>query len=115
MSIPRSAKRSSKLPSDSGYVTYIITTRRIISGELLKYRNGSFIPQDTFTRCNQEIALTAAAAVLDHSQSRSWFDVKPQSVFHLRVIVLCFEAIAQLGASGNNDALAGDEGGAGAA
>src|SRR5580700_10218353 len=40
MSIPRSAKRSSTLRSDSGYLTYIITTRRITSGELLKYRNG---------------------------------------------------------------------------
>src|SRR5271167_397788 len=38
--IPRSAKRSSTLRSDSGYLTYIITTRRITSGELLKYRNG---------------------------------------------------------------------------
>jgi hypothetical protein len=40
MSIPRSAKRSSAFRSDSGYRTYIITTRRITSGELLKYRNG---------------------------------------------------------------------------
>ena len=40
MSIPRSAKRSSTLRSDSGYLTYIITTRRITSGELLKHRNG---------------------------------------------------------------------------
>ena len=36
MSIPRSAKRSSTFRSDSGYRTYIITTRRITSGELLK-------------------------------------------------------------------------------
>ena len=40
MSIPRSAKKSSTFRSDSGYRTYIITTRRITSGELLKYRNG---------------------------------------------------------------------------
>jgi hypothetical protein len=40
MSIPRSARRSSTLRSESGYLTYIITTRRITSGELLKYRNG---------------------------------------------------------------------------
>ena len=26
--------------SDSGYFTYIITTRRMTSGELSKYRNG---------------------------------------------------------------------------
>src|ERR1017187_5398681 len=40
MSIPRSDSRSSTLRSDSGYFTYIITARRIISGELLKYRKG---------------------------------------------------------------------------
>ena len=40
MSIPRPARRSSTFRSDSGYRTYIITTRRITSGELLKYRNG---------------------------------------------------------------------------
>jgi hypothetical protein len=43
MSIPRSERRSSTLRSDSGYLTYIITTRRITSGELLKYRNGSLM------------------------------------------------------------------------
>src|SRR5271166_2418046 len=47
MSIPRSARRSSTLRSDSGYFTYIIKTRRITSGELLKYRNGLLIPQAT--------------------------------------------------------------------
>ena len=40
MSIPRSARRSSTLRNDSGYLMYIITARRITSGELLKYRNG---------------------------------------------------------------------------
>src|SRR5208337_2715947 len=45
MSIPRSASRSSTLRSDSGYLTYIITTRRMISGELLKYRNGLLMAQ----------------------------------------------------------------------
>ena len=45
MSIPRSAKRSSTLRSDSGYLTYIITTRRMTSGELLKYRNGLLMSQ----------------------------------------------------------------------
>ena len=40
MSIARSAKRSSTFQSDSGYLAYIITTRRMTSGELLKYRNG---------------------------------------------------------------------------
>src|ERR1039458_437885 len=40
MSIPRSERRSSTLRSDSGYFTYIISARRIISGELLKYRKG---------------------------------------------------------------------------
>jgi hypothetical protein len=42
MSIPHSASRSSTFRSDSGYITYIITTRRITSGELLKQRNGLF-------------------------------------------------------------------------
>src|SRR5271166_3672786 len=45
MSIPRSARRSSTLRSDSGYLTYIITTRRMTSGELLKYRNGLLMVQ----------------------------------------------------------------------
>jgi hypothetical protein len=36
----RLGSRSSTLRSDGGYRTYIITTRRITSGELLKYRNG---------------------------------------------------------------------------
>ena len=40
---PALGKRSSTLRSDSGYFTYIITTRRITSGELLKYRNGSLM------------------------------------------------------------------------
>ena len=31
------------LRSDSGYRTYIITTRRMTSGELLKYLNGFLI------------------------------------------------------------------------
>src|SRR5271170_2113244 len=43
MSIPRSAKRSSTFRRESGYLTYIITTRRMTSGELLKYRNGLLI------------------------------------------------------------------------
>ena len=43
MSIPRSAKRSSTFRSDSGYRTYIITTRRMTSGELLKYMNGLLV------------------------------------------------------------------------
>ncbi len=33
--------------SDSGYLTYIITTRRMTSGELLKYRNGLLIAKPT--------------------------------------------------------------------
>src|SRR5271165_1714465 len=45
MSIPRSARRSSTLRSESGYLTYIITTRRMTSGELLKYRNGLLMTQ----------------------------------------------------------------------
>lgn len=40
MAIPRSASRSSTFTKDSGYRTYIITIRRITSGDELKYRNG---------------------------------------------------------------------------
>jgi hypothetical protein len=40
MSIPRSNSRSSTFRSDSGKRTYIITTRRITSGDELKRRNG---------------------------------------------------------------------------
>src|SRR5271165_3672610 len=50
MSIPRSARRSSTLRSDSGYLTYIITTRRITSGELLKYRNGLLMARSYHSR-----------------------------------------------------------------
>src|ERR1022692_1208785 len=39
--MPRSCSRSSTLRSESGYFTYIITTRRITSGDELKCRNGS--------------------------------------------------------------------------
>ncbi len=45
ISIPRSARRSSTLRSDSGYLTYIIKTRPTTSAELLKYRNGSLMAQ----------------------------------------------------------------------
>ena len=55
MSIPRSAKRSSTLRSDSGYFTYIITTRRITSGELLKYRNGSLMARSYHSRTRPKI------------------------------------------------------------
>ena len=50
MSIPRSAKRSSTLRSDSGYLTYIISTRRMTSGELLKYRNGLLMARSYYSR-----------------------------------------------------------------
>jgi hypothetical protein len=43
MSIPRSAKRSSTFRSESGCLTYIVMTKRMTSGELLKYRNGLLI------------------------------------------------------------------------
>ncbi len=36
MSMPRSCSRSSTFLSDSGYLTYIITTNRMISGDELK-------------------------------------------------------------------------------
>jgi hypothetical protein len=50
MSIPRSASRSSTLRNDSGYLSYIITTRRITSGELLKYLNGLLMTRTTTPR-----------------------------------------------------------------
>ena len=57
MSIPRSASRSSTFRSESGYFTYIITTRRITSGELLKYRNGSFMTQITTAEIGPEVLI----------------------------------------------------------
>ena len=50
MSIPHCAKRSSTLRTDSGYLTYIITTRRMTSGELLKYRNGLLMARSYHSR-----------------------------------------------------------------
>ena len=38
--MPRSCRRSSTWRNDSGHRMYIITVRRITSGELLKFRNG---------------------------------------------------------------------------
>jgi len=38
--MPRSNSKSSTFRSDSGNRTYIITTRRITSGDEWKYRNG---------------------------------------------------------------------------
>jgi hypothetical protein len=40
MSIPRSKSRSSTFHSETGYLTYIITTSLITSGDELKYRKG---------------------------------------------------------------------------
>jgi hypothetical protein len=42
MSIPRSNSRPSTFRRDSGYFTYIITTRRITSGDESNQRNGSW-------------------------------------------------------------------------
>src|SRR5271165_1364415 len=62
MSIPRSARRSSTLRNDSGYFTYIITTRRITSGELLKYRNGCSSPEATTAKDGPKNLSTRASA-----------------------------------------------------
>ena len=43
----------------SGYLTYIITARRMISGELLKYFNGLLIARSYPRRPGGKIALTA--------------------------------------------------------
>src|SRR5271165_5875387 len=67
MSIPRSASRSSTLRSDSGYLTYIITTRRMTSGELLKYRNGLLMAQAYNGQgLRQAFNLTLPRAVVGH-------------------------------------------------
>src|ERR1700733_2226204 len=55
MSIPRSAHRASTWRSDSGYRTYIITTRRMTSRELLKYRNGLLMRRGKHTRDSRRI------------------------------------------------------------
>ena len=44
MSTPHLCGRSSTLRSDRGYLTYIITARRMTSGDVLKYRNGLCLP-----------------------------------------------------------------------
>ena len=53
MSIPR----SSTLRSDIGYLTYIITTRRMISGKLLKYRNDCSCAEASTDGTAREFAL----------------------------------------------------------
>ena len=63
MSIPRSAKRSSTLRSDSGYRTYIITTSQMTSGELLKYRNGLLMRRG-YSRDNPRICSDTACATV---------------------------------------------------
>src|SRR6201986_3450338 len=60
MSIPRSANRSSTLRSDGGYRTYIITTRRMTSGELLKYRNGLLMRRGQHRRDSPKICSDTA-------------------------------------------------------
>src|ERR1700761_1303962 len=65
MSIPRSASRSSTFRSESGYLTYIITTRRMTSGELLKYRNGFLMrPRLAQPGTTREFALTKPVELL---------------------------------------------------
>jgi hypothetical protein len=71
ISIPRSARRSSTLRSDSGCFTYIITTRRTTSGELLKYRNGLLMPPSYHSRRAQEIGLTEPWSEI--SNTATWF------------------------------------------
>jgi hypothetical protein len=44
------ASKIAELASDSGYFTYIISTRRITSGELLKYGTGLSSPETTTTK-----------------------------------------------------------------
>ncbi len=48
------------LPYDNGKRAYIMTAKRMISGDVLKYRNGFFIPgrYETCFRCSSNFALT---------------------------------------------------------
>ena len=64
MSIPRSAKRSSTFRSDSGYRTYIITTRRMTSGELLKSERIAHAPRLTQPGTAGEFALTSPLPIM---------------------------------------------------
>jgi hypothetical protein len=61
------------LRSDSGYLTYIITTRRMTSGELLKYRNGLLMAQAYKSHgLRQAVCLTLLSD--EANLSRSSFD-----------------------------------------
>ncbi len=44
-SLPSTFTKTSTLRNDSAYLAYIITTRRMTPGELLKYRNGLPMPE----------------------------------------------------------------------
>src|SRR6185437_5509689 len=66
MSIPRSAKRSSTLRSDSWYRTYIITTRRMTSGEPLKYRNGLLMCRGEHSLDSPRICSDTALGRIEH-------------------------------------------------
>jgi hypothetical protein len=68
MSIPRSANRSSTLRSDSGYRTCVITTRRMTSGELLKYRNRLLMRRGEHSRDSARICSDAAIGHLTHER-----------------------------------------------
>jgi hypothetical protein len=52
---PALGSRSSTLRSDSGYLTYIITTRPMTYGELLKYRKGCSWYEATTTPASARI------------------------------------------------------------
>jgi hypothetical protein len=60
MSMPRSWRKSSTCCSESGNRTYIITAKRMISGDVLKYRNGFLIREcyETAISGSSEFLLT---------------------------------------------------------
>jgi hypothetical protein len=65
MSIPPWPRdRSSTLRSNTGHFTHIITTRRITSDELLKYRNGSLKPDAPKAKTARAIALAIPIGLL---------------------------------------------------
>ncbi len=77
ISIPRSCSKSSTFRSDSGNRTYIITARRMISGDVLKLRNGEgFVVRkryETALPCSSQFLLTVPLKSLQRSVAEASF------------------------------------------
>jgi hypothetical protein len=80
---PALGQQSSTLRSDSGYRTYIITTRRMTSGELLKYRNGLLMHEANTAGTAREFPLTPPSPRVDTLASTrndgGWDPSRPQA------------------------------------